>query len=572
MANIRKSFNFRNGLQVDNDKFVVNPNGLVGIGTSNPENYSLSVHGDTKIVGIITTKHIFVEQNVISLGKIGIHTADPTSKFHISGIGVTNPSGIDAGNRIRIGDFHWDNTYTSIHAKKISNEWWLEQNSPDNDGTDLIFYKSRGLPNQEEPVQVGDNLFRLTARAYKPNGVGIGTTISLSDYNGDYAGQIIFDVDSIDGNNVASSIDVKTAGQSRLIVKGDGKVGIGTNLPAQKLDVIGNTYVSNSVGIRSTAPTEALDVNGNIKSSGTVTATTFSGNLPTTDLSGTITNTQLAGSITNDKLAGFITNNKLVNDSVSFGGVSLDLGSSDATPAFDLTDATNYPYTSLTGITTSILGDTTPQLGGDLNVNGNDISGTGNVNLTGVVTATSFVGDGSGLTSIQIVTDTTPQLGGNLDINSKDITGTGNINVTGIITSTTFSGNVDLSGLLKEGVNITAGKLSDNTNIDLVNGMLHLFTTTESTTSTPNIRVDASTSLDSSMSVGEAITVVLITTAANAGYSAQLTIDGSAVTESWIGGTAPSTGNSSGYDVYSYNIIKTGSASFVALATLSNFA
>ena len=50
---------------------------------------------------------------------------------------------------------------------------------------------------------------------------------------------------------------------------------------------------------------------------GVVTATTFSGNLPTTDLTGTITNAQLAGSIANAKL---------VNDSVSFGGVSLDLG------------------------------------------------------------------------------------------------------------------------------------------------------------------------------------------------------------------------------------------------------
>jgi hypothetical protein len=134
-------------------------------------------------------------------------------------------------------------------------------------------------------------------------------------------------------------------------------------------------------------------------------------------------------------------------------------------------------------------------------------------------------------------------------------------------------GDVNFAGgLLKEGANITAGKLSDNTNINLSGGMVHLFTTTETTTSTPNLRYDASTSLDSKMSVGESITVVLIVTAAAAGYSAQLTIDGSAVTESWLGGSAPSAGSSSGYDVYTYNIIKTGSSTFVILANLTNFA
>ena len=128
-----------------------------------------------------------------------------------------------------------------------------------------------------------------------------------------------------------------------------------------------------------------------INVTGVVTATTFSGNLPTTDLTGTITNAQLAGSIANSKL---------VNDSVSFGGVSLDLGASDATPAFNLSDATAYPYTSLTGITTEILGDTTPQLGGNLDINSKFITGTGGINVTGVVTATSFEGNGSALTGI----------------------------------------------------------------------------------------------------------------------------------------------------------------------------
>ena len=36
MANYNKAFNFKNGVQVDNDNFVVNANGLVGIGTTVP--------------------------------------------------------------------------------------------------------------------------------------------------------------------------------------------------------------------------------------------------------------------------------------------------------------------------------------------------------------------------------------------------------------------------------------------------------------------------------------------------------------------------------------------------------
>jgi hypothetical protein len=67
-------------------------------------------------------------------------------------------------------------------------------------------------------------------------------------------------------------------------------------------------------------------------------------NYPTSSLSGTITNAQLAGSIANAKLS---------NSSVSYGGISLSLGGSDSTPAFDLTDATNYPTSSLTGTITN---------------------------------------------------------------------------------------------------------------------------------------------------------------------------------------------------------------------------
>ncbi len=59
------------------------------------------------------------------------------------------------------------------------------------------------------------------------------------------------------------------------------------------------------------------------------------------------------GAVDNAMLAGSIANAKLANSSVSFGGISVALGASDATPAFDLTDATNYPTSSLVGTITN---------------------------------------------------------------------------------------------------------------------------------------------------------------------------------------------------------------------------
>jgi len=48
----------------------------------------------------------------------------------------------------------------------------------------------------------------------------------------------------------------------------------------------------------------------------------------------------------------------------------------------------------------NLVEDLTPQLGGNLDLFNKSITGTGNINITGVVTATKFVGDGSGLSGI----------------------------------------------------------------------------------------------------------------------------------------------------------------------------
>ena len=67
------------------------------------------------------------------------------------------------------------------------------------------------------------------------------------------------------------------------------------------------------------------------------------------------------------------------------------------------------------------------------------------------------------------------------------------------------------------------------------------------------------------MGVGDVITVTLVTTANASAYCAQLTIDGAAVTENWVGGSAPSDGGSSGVDIHSYTIMKTASATYTVI-------
>ena len=61
-----------------------------------------------------------------------------------------------------------------------------------------------------------------------------------------------------------------------------------------------------------------------------------------------------------------------------------------------------------------------------------------------------------------IVYDDSPQLGGNLDLNNNDITGTGNLNITGTLTATSFTGNILGSGSIAGTVTGTTQSASDN--------------------------------------------------------------------------------------------------------------
>jgi len=230
--------------------------------------------------------------------------------------------------------------------------------------------------------------------------------------------------------------------------------------------------------------------------------------------------------------------------------------------------------------------------------NSKNITGAGGINITGAIVAQGGV-QGSLTGTASTATSSTNAYGlsgapnisvgtvgaGNVtssgDISAVNGTYTGNLNVAGTLTYedmtnqdvvglSTFRAGVDFNGFLREEVKITAGKLSDNLNINLDDGMVHLFTAAETTTSTPNII--SATGINTSLAVGDAFTLSVITTAAAAGYSAEWKIDGLAVTEVWNGGAAPAAGGASGKDFYTLNIIKTGNEAFTVLGNVSNFA
>ena len=206
--------------------------------------------------------------------------------------------------------------------------------------------------------------------------------------------------------------------------------------------------------------------------------------------------------------------------------------------------------------------------------------------VTGVATATTFSGALSGnATSATSASGLT----GTPDITVRNIVGVGatfsgvlsyedvtNVDSVGIITAQSgvnvTAGGLDLKGVLQEKVVITAGKLSATPNINITNGMVHYFTTTEDATSTPNIF--SSVGINTEMAIGDTVSVTIISAAASAGYSAKVSIDGvlTGITTSWVGGSAPSAGGASGLDIYSYQIIKTANATFTVIGNLTNAA
>jgi len=108
---------------------------------------------------------------------------------------------------------------------------------------------------------------------------------------------------------------------------------------------------------------------------------------------------------------------------------------------------------------------------------------------------------------------------------------------------------------------------------DVITQSVLYYTTNASGNFTLNFRGDGTTSLNTLMATGESISATfLVTNGSTAYYNSAVTVDGNSVTPKWQGGTAPTSGNASSVDVYTYVVVKTGSAAFTIFAAVTKFA
>ena len=127
---------------------------------------------------------------------------------------------------------------------------------------------------------------------------------------------------------------------------------------------------------------------------------------------------------------------------------------------------------------------------------------------------------------------------------------------------------------MMENATVSATAATGTVNYNLLdNGAVTYYTANAGGNWTLNLRGSSTTSLDSVMSTGKSLTIAfLVTNGGTAYYQTALTIDGVSITPKWQNGTAPSSGNINSIDIYSITVIKTGSATFTALASQTKFA
>jgi len=253
MANIRKSFNFRTGLQVDNDNFVINANGLVGIGTSIPQNYLLNVHGDTRVTGLTTSGELYA-----GIGTVGVLSATNADVSGILTVGqlkvggsnvadnligyaytawITNDGGIGLHTTSKVGI---GTTATPPENLRVTGDARVTGilTATTLSGTLPVTDLSGTLTNAQLPTDITKATGTFTASSF------VGSLNGNADTASNLTGNPNITVTSVGATDVNVSgivtaiteLNVGTGG-TVLTALQSGNVGIGTEIPTSELQI-----------------------------------------------------------------------------------------------------------------------------------------------------------------------------------------------------------------------------------------------------------------------------------------------------------------------------------------------
>ena len=480
MANIRKSFNFRNGVQIDNNKFVVNANGLVGIGTSSPlAPNKLDVHGDARITGLATVSNVSVSEGleVSGITTVGFITA---SSGRVSGILTVTQLTVGnntVNNLIGYGftTFISDNAGVGLHTtSKIGINTSTSPGASDSELTVTGDVQITGITTTASLTVnavatastfsgSGALLTNIPNSATTANSPLVSNTIVSRDASGGFSAGIITATTSFSGT---STLSQGLTGSPAITVSSVNSTGTITS----------NTKViTPSIGVGTESPSAAIHVRKSgiasiqLTSDSEYSVITFGENISASSDNGQIRYGY--GNALGDAQYSTEQSLDIINrgtDNLNFYlnpsglGTAFNWLTNASTRAMVLTRSGNLGINSTSPSDRLVVGGDA-SITGDLSVVGSGKSittqkivkvggsSTEFLKADGSVDNSSYMLVGTALTTVQ--QDTAPKLGGTLNTNGQLITGIGTISLNGKISSS----RANISGITTSQNGFTSG-------------------------------------------------------------------------------------------------------------------
>ena len=140
-------------------------------------------------------------------------------------------------------------------------------------------------------------------------------------------------------------------------------------------------------------------------------------------------------------------------------------------------------------------------------------------------------------------------------------------------TTITASDTVTFNASAVEEVSVQAAAATGTVTLDCKTNSVFYYTSNATANWTLNFRGDGATTMNTFLAVGKSATVVFLATqGVTAFYPTTFQVDGVGVTPQWLAGSAPTGGNASSIDSYSFTIIKTAANTYTILASQARFA